>query len=100
MIRLVVNLPGPIVELLAPTPGEAAVCLQQLALIDLFRRGEVSSGWAAEKLGIGKSEFIDLLAEHGVPYFNLSPEDLSRDVEAVRAYVAPDDRPRSQTADR
>lgn len=72
-----------VVQLLAQTPQEAALRLKELALIELFRRGEVSSGWAAEQLGISKPDFLDLLFNHDVPYFDLSEEELRQQVEAT-----------------
>jgi predicted HTH domain antitoxin len=57
--------------------------LKELALIELFRQGEVSSGWAAEHLGIGKDDFLDLLYDHGVPYIDMSEEELRQQVEVA-----------------
>ena len=95
-----VELPDEILPLLGPTPAEVSACLKQLALIDLFRRGEVSGRYAAEVLGMSKSDFIDLLAEHEVPYLDLSEEELRRDVEVARSHWGKGERPPSQTADR
>lgn len=73
--------------MLGPSADEAARELQVLALVELFRRGEVSSGWAAEHLGITKWEFIQLLDAHEVPYLNQSPEELAQDIEAAQAFL-------------
>ena len=78
-----VELPESVVTLLGPTSQEAAARLKELALIELFRRGEVSSGWAARQLEIGKDEFLDLIARHDVPYFDLSEEELRQQVQAA-----------------
>lgn len=83
-VSLRVELPDELVRVLAPSSDEAAACLKRLALIDLFRQGRVSSGYAAETLGVSRSQFIDLLAEHGVPYIDLSAEELQQDLEAAR----------------
>lgn len=74
-------------ELLGPTSTEAAACLRQLALIELFRRGEVSSGYAGEVLGISRWDFIRLLGEHGVPYVDMTEEELQQDVENARKAI-------------
>jgi predicted HTH domain antitoxin len=99
-VAITVELPRQALEFLGLTPDETAMYLRKLALIELFRRGEVSSGWAAERLGMSKSDFIDLLAQHEVPYFNLTAEELRQDVEAARSYIAPGTPPPSPTADR
>ncbi|MBA2449790.1 MAG: UPF0175 family protein [Chloroflexi bacterium] len=80
---MVVELSDQILRLLAPAPEEAAIRLKELALIDLVRRGEVSSGWAAETLGVSKTDFRKLLVEHDVPYVDLSEEELRQQVEAA-----------------
>jgi predicted HTH domain antitoxin len=86
---LSVELPEVVVRLLASTPEEAALRLQELAFIELFRQGEVSSGWAAEQLGMSKTDFLDLLYRHDVPYFDLSEEELRQQVEAAMPRKAP-----------
>jgi predicted HTH domain antitoxin len=80
---LCVDLPEVVVELLAPTPEEVAMRLAVLAMMEMFRRGEVSSGWAAEQLGISKWDFLDLLFDHDVPYFDLSAEELREQVRVA-----------------
>jgi len=80
---LPVELSETVVHLLGPTPEEAVRRLAELALVELFRQGKVSSGWAAEQLGIGKADFLDLLFGHDVPYFDLSEEELRQQVEAM-----------------
>ena len=80
-----VDVPPEVVKLLGPGPSQAAACLKRLALIELFRRGEVSSGYAAEVLGISRWDFILLLGDHGVPYVDMTAEELEADVEQARA---------------
>jgi predicted HTH domain antitoxin len=80
---LTVELPESVVQLLGSTTEQAARHLAELAFIDLFRRGEVSSGWAAEHLKIDKRDFLDLLFDHDVPYFDLSEDELRQQVEAA-----------------
>jgi predicted HTH domain antitoxin len=95
----VVRLPAEVVRLLGATRDEAAEYLARLALIELFRRGEVSSGYAAEVLGMSKSEFITLLVEHKVPYIDLSEEELRRDLEVARSHWARNKGRRSPAVD-
>ena len=70
---------------------QAAAALARLALIDLFRRGEVSSGYAAQVLGMSREGFLDLLARHGVPAVDLSEEELRQDLEVARWHWSVDD---------
>ena len=80
---LMVELPEGVVQLLGPTPQDAARHLAELAYVELFRQGELSSGWAAEKLGISKDAFRELLSSHDVPYIDMTEEELRRDVEVA-----------------
>jgi predicted HTH domain antitoxin len=54
--------------------------LRELIALALFREGRVSSGKAAELLGISKLDFVQLLAQHEIPYFTESPAELIDDV--------------------
>lgn len=85
-VTVAVQLPDRVLQILGPTPKAVAENLRMLAMIEMFRRGEVSSGWAAEQLGMTKSDFIDVLARHEVPFLDLSPEELRRDLGALRRY--------------
>ncbi len=95
-----VSLPEQAIELLGPAPEQAARELQILAFIELFRRGEISSGWAAEYLGIGRWDFIELLAKHDVPYIDMTEEELRKDVEVAMELYQQVHGSSSPTADR
>ena len=82
---LTVELPEGVVQLLGETPRDAARQLAELAYVELFRRGEVSSGWAAERLGISKDDFREMLNAHDVPYIDMTEEELRQEVEATMA---------------
>ena len=45
---------------------------------NLFDKGLLSSGQAAELAGISKKEFIENVGQFGVSVFGESPEDLER----------------------
>lgn len=82
-LTIAVELPESVVQLLAPTPRAAARRLAELAFIELYRQGEVSSGWAAEQLKMTKIDFIELLARHEVPYIDLSEQEFLRQLRAA-----------------
>src|SRR5438093_601009 len=81
-----IELPQEVVALFGATPVEAALGLRELVLAKLYRRGEVSGGYAAEVLGISKWDFIALLAKYEVPYLHLTEEELRREIEVMRAH--------------
>jgi predicted HTH domain antitoxin len=65
---------------------DAAVRLSELAVIELFREGQLSTGQAARMLGLTNAAFIDLLGRHEVPYLDDTEDELRRQVEASARY--------------
>ncbi|MBC7226367.1 MAG: UPF0175 family protein [Thermoflexales bacterium] len=57
--------------------------LREMIAIQLFREGRISSGKAAELLGISKLEFVQLLARHGLSYFSETPGELAAEVRTL-----------------
>ena len=47
----------------------------------LYEDGILSSGQAAEMVGLSKTAFIEVIGKYGVSLFSQSAEDLSKDVE-------------------
>jgi predicted HTH domain antitoxin len=58
---------------------------RELIVLELYRQGELSSGKAAELLGMRRDEFIRHASQRGVPYLQLSGEELRREVEDSRS---------------
>lgn len=59
-------------------PLEASVL--ELIVLELYRRGEISSGKAAELLRVNRIDFIKNASQLGIPYFNITKEDLDAEV--------------------
>ena len=78
---LAVELPECVVQLVGSTSEDAARHLAELALVDLFRQGQVSSGWAARQLEISKDACIALLAKHDVPYIGMSEDEFLQQLQ-------------------
>ncbi|WP_447977307.1 UPF0175 family protein [Candidatus Nitrospira bockiana] len=88
MKSVTIELPAELVELLGSE--EEAKREAKLALVlDLVRRGRVSRAKAAELLGISLHDFPSLLTEYRIPWFDYSPEDLRRDLDALRQGASP-----------
>lgn len=68
------------VEQLNGTPAESA---KELIVLELYRRGTLSGGRASELLGMGRVEFIDFANRLGIPYFNLTPEELDEELRSL-----------------
>ena len=59
----------------------------ELVALELFRQERISTGKGAELLGISKWEFIQLLAQHSIPYFTESPEELAAEVITAQSLI-------------
>ncbi len=73
---------------LLPQNGEAAEKnAQELIVLELYRRGAVSSGKAAQWLGMSKVEFIRYSGELGIPYFDMTPEEFEAEMKVVESFA-------------
>jgi predicted HTH domain antitoxin len=59
-----------------------------LIVLQKFREGAVSTGKAAELLGISRFEFMDLLGKEQIPLINYSKEELEEEMKLVREIAA------------
>ncbi len=55
--------------LAAKSRAQLESLVQEALLVKLFQQGEISSGYAAEVLGISRRAFLDLLGQYGVSLF-------------------------------
>jgi len=49
-------------------------------VLELYRQREISSGKAAELLGMERTEFIRYAARRGIPFFDLDETELTEEV--------------------
>ena len=84
MGALPVELDQDLVALLEELQRPAKQAARELIVLELYRQGEVSSGRAAQLLGMEREEFIRHASEQGIPYFQLEGEELQRELEAIK----------------
>lgn len=60
-------------------------------VLRLFQEGEVSSGKAAEILGLSKAQFLELLSQRNLPYLDSDLTDLEGEVAAAESAAKPID---------
>jgi predicted HTH domain antitoxin len=80
-----VELDPDLVDLLKEMGRPARDAARELIVLGLYAQGELSSGRAAQLLGMGREEFIRYASQRGIPYFQLSPEELRREVDDNRS---------------
>ena len=76
-----VNLDKELVSLLQQFDQPVRQTVQELIVLELYRRGTISSGKAAALLGMDRLAFIQYAGGLGIPYFNMTPEELDAEVQ-------------------
>ncbi len=89
-VNVLLEVPEDLARLLAPTDGEVARRILELALLRMVQDGVLSSGRAAEVLGILRTEFWRMMYEHRVPLFDLTAEELREELRTAEAFMTPD----------
>jgi predicted HTH domain antitoxin len=56
---------------------------RELIVLELYREQNISSGRSAELLGMPLQDFIQFSSELGIPYFDMTEEELASDVEVA-----------------
>jgi predicted HTH domain antitoxin len=84
MARVQVELDQDLVELLQELKRPVKQAVRELIVLELYRQGEISSGKAAQLLGLEREQFIRQASEQGIPYFQLQGEELQRELDASR----------------
>ena len=85
-ITLEVPMPKEIFLTLGLSERKAIETMKSAFAIELYKRERISSGRAAELLGMRKLDFIRLLAEEGIPYFDYTDEELEEEFKAAREW--------------
>lgn len=79
-----VELDQDLVDLLENLHRPVKQAARELIVLELYRQGEVTSGKAAELLGLQREEFIRHASKQGIPYFQLEGDELEREIEASK----------------
>jgi predicted HTH domain antitoxin len=69
--------------------GDPDATAKECVVLELYRRGTISSGKAAELLGMDRVEFIRYSGRLGIPFFRMSPEDLQDELQQLRKTSKP-----------
>ena len=55
-----------------------------LLVLNRLRQGLVSSGKAAELLGLSRRDFLDLLAKEGLPLYDPNDQELANEFKTIK----------------
>ena len=76
MKAISIELPDEVVKLYGEKELESSV--KELIVLELVRKGKLSSGKAAEILEMTKWDFMELMSSHDVPMANFPTDELER----------------------
>lgn len=83
MAEVKLDLPPDLLKLLQGM-GDVQQTIKECIVLELYRRGEISSGKAAELLGMSRIDFIQYSGRWGIPFFRYSPEELEEELRQMR----------------
>lgn len=83
MITVDMELPNEMVTYALPQSKEEQLVRNAMMLYPYIRRGMISHGKAAEILGIFKMDLITLYGKMGLPYIEMTDEELEEELETV-----------------
>jgi predicted HTH domain antitoxin len=68
-----------VIPLIAKRKKDIPDKIKEIIAIELFREGRISSGKAAQILGIKRIQFISILSRLNIPYFSQDKEELRKE---------------------
>ena len=74
-----------LVELLKSRNKPLDQAAKETIVIELYRQELLSSGKAAELLGMKRADFVHMTGRQGIPFFRMSKEEFDRETDAVRS---------------
>ena len=85
MSTIQLDLHEDVIALLRDTEQPIEDAARELIVLELYRRGAISSGRAAELLGMERFAFIRHASSLGIPFFDMSQEEWDAEVERIKA---------------
>ena len=81
MPSIPIQCPDSVLISLKETPEKFAKEATKVLAVKLYEMGKLSSGRAAELAGVSRVNFLQSLGKYGAPIFDLTKEELERDVK-------------------
>lgn len=78
-----ITFPSEMLDRLSTTYQDSADLIKEAAVLELYREGKISSGKAAEILGMERFEFIRYAGMKGIPFIRITPEELEEEVKTM-----------------
>lgn len=81
--KLELTFPSEVLDTLSTTYEDDANVIKEAAVLELYREGKISSGKAAEILGMDRFEFIRYAGKKGIPYIRITPDELEEEARLL-----------------
>lgn len=81
MEKIILEIPDEVLISLKETPSELSRDIRMLAAVKYYQMSKLSSGRAAQLAGVSRISFLQTLSLNGVPVFDLTPDELKKDIE-------------------
>lgn len=81
-----VDLDEAVAALLHQTNQPVQEAAQEMILLELYRRGSISSGKAAELLGMPRLDFIRYASHLGIPFIDMTADEWEAEKAALEAW--------------
>ena len=75
MSQQTIELNDELVDVLRSLNQPVRESVRELVILELYRRGVISSGKAAEWFGLGRVEFISHASQLGLPFFDMTEDE-------------------------
>jgi predicted HTH domain antitoxin len=83
MSEIRVHFDEELLPLLGDSPEEIERHALEMIVLELYRRGTISAGRAAQLLDMDKLAFIHWTGELGIPYFKVSADELREELRVL-----------------
>lgn len=81
--KVELSFPPEVLESLSTTYQDSSDAIKEAAVLELYREGKISSGKAAEILGMERFEFIRYAGMKGIPFIRTTSEELEEEVKSL-----------------
>jgi predicted HTH domain antitoxin len=73
-----------LLELLESLDRPVEQSARELIVLELYREGRIAAGKAAEFFGMGRSDFLQVASQVGVPYFEMTTQEWNEEISESR----------------
>lgn len=85
MSKVTIDLDDALVAVLNRTNQPVEQAAREMIVLELYRRGSISSGKAAELLGMSRIAFLQNASRLGIPFFDMTEDEWAAEQASLKA---------------